>query len=78
MLKTKKSRVIDALLEGNYIEAMKLAKNFHIELTKDEQTIVKRAYEMTWNPSFYEQLGYNKDEEFEKAVLILKKVYKVG
>lgn len=77
-IKTKRSRVIEALEAGNYIEAMKIAKAFHIELSPEENTIVRRAYEMTWNPEFYEQLGFKKEVEFEKAVIILKKRYEVG
>jgi hypothetical protein len=77
-IKTKRSKVIDALTAGDYIEAMKIAKAFHIELSPEENTIVRRAYEMTWNAAFYEQLGYNKDDEFDKAVTILKKRYEVG
>ena len=76
-IKTKRSKVIEALQNENYVEAMKLAKSFHIELSPEENTIVRRAYEITWNPSFYEQLGFNKDEEFEKAINILKKKYEV-
>lgn len=76
-IKTKRSRVVEALQIGDYVEAMKIAKAFHIELSPEENTIVRRAYEMTWNPDFYEQLGYNKDEEFNKAINILKEKYKI-
>ncbi|MNB72129.1 hypothetical protein D3C81_519830 [compost metagenome] len=74
-LVTKKSKVIEALKNQDYKAAMKIAKAFHIELTKEENTIVRRAYEMTWGSSFYEQLGFNKEEEFNKAVEILKNKY---
>ena len=74
-MQTKKSKVIEYLRMKNYKEALKIAKSFTIELSKDENTIVRRAYEMQWNPVFYEALGFNKDEEFEKAIIILEKVY---
>jgi hypothetical protein len=77
MVQTKKSKVIEALQNGDYKEALKIAKSFHIELTKEQNTIVTRAYEMQWNPGFYQALGFNKDEEFEKAVAILKEVYNI-
>ena len=75
MLKTKREQVIEALINEDYIKAMKLAKHFHRDLTKEQNTIVTRAYEMQWNSTFYEMLGYNKEEEFEKAINILKDIY---
>lgn len=75
MLKTKREQVINALKANDYIEALKIAKGFHRDLTKEENTIVTRAYEMQWNAKFYEMLGFNKDTEFEKAVGILKRIY---
>ena len=74
-METKRSKVIKALERQDYKEALKIAKSFHIELTKEENTIVRRAYEMQWNSQFYEALGFNKDEEFNKAVEILKQIY---
>jgi len=76
--KTKRSKVVEALQQGDYIGAMRIAKAFTIELTKDQNTIVRRAYEMTWNSEFYEQLGFSKEEEFKKAVKILKERYEVS
>lgn len=72
---TKREKVIKALNEGNYKEALKIAKGFYRDFTKEEASIIKRAYEMQWNESFYTQLGFNKEEQFEKAVKILKKTY---
>ena len=76
-LVTKREQVITALETGDYKEALKIAKNFNRDLTKDENTIVTRAYEMQWNESFYKMLGYKKEEEFDKAITILKDVYKI-
>lgn len=72
---SKKEQVINALKVKDYKTALKIAKSFTIELTKDENTIVRRAYEMQWNPGFYTALGFNAEDEFEKAVKILEKTY---
>jgi hypothetical protein len=77
MRTTKKSRVVTALESGDYIEALKIAKSFNIELTKEQNTIVRRAYEMQWNEKFYSALGFDKDVEFDKAVKILLEVYNI-
>lgn len=74
-MKTKKQKVIEALMNGDYKEALKIAKTFKIEFNKEQQSIIKRAYEMQWNPKFYESLGYDKEVEFQKAISILKETY---
>lgn len=77
-LKTKRSIVVEALINGDYKKALEVAKSFNVELNKEQNTIVRRAYEMTWNPGFYEQLGFNAEEEYQKAVAILKEVYDIN
>lgn len=72
---SKKEQVINALKLKDYKTALKIAKSFTIELTKEENTIVRRAHEMQWNPDFYTALGFNVNDEFEKAVQILEKTY---
>jgi hypothetical protein len=74
-METKRSKVINAINNGDYIGAMKLAKGFTRDFTKEESTTIKRAYEMHWNEGFYKQLGFNKEEEYNKAVEILNNVY---
>lgn len=74
---TKREQVITALETGDYKEALKIAKGFNRDLTKDENTIVRRAYEMQWNEGFYTALGFIKEDEYEKAIKILKTVYKI-
>jgi hypothetical protein len=75
MITTKKQKVIDALKAGNALEATKLAKAFKIELTKEQQAIVARAFEMSHSPAFYEQLGFNAADQLQKAETILREVY---
>lgn len=73
---SKKAQVINALQSKDYKTALKIAKSFTIELTKEENAIVRRAYEMQWNPGFYTALGFNAEDEFQKAVKILEETYK--
>lgn len=74
-MQTKREKVIIALKNEDYIEALKIAKNFVRDFNKEERSIIKRAYEMQWNPAFYEALGFNKEVECNKAVNILKQKY---
>lgn len=74
-MQTKREKVIIALKNGDYIEALKIAKSFVKDFNKEERSIIRRAHEMQWNPTFYEALGFNKEVEYNKAVNILKQKY---
>jgi hypothetical protein len=74
-MKTKREQVIQLLEAGEYKEAMKIAKDFVRDFPKQDAKIIARAYEMTWNPKFYEALGFKAEVEFEKAKDILIKTY---
>jgi len=71
----KKDQVVNHLQNGDYYKALSIAKSFKRDLPKEKQSIVTRAYEMQKNESFYSQLGFNKDEQFNMAIDILKETY---
>lgn len=75
MMKTKKDQVIELIENGDYVGALRIAKSFNRDFNKEDAAIVRRAHEMQNNSRFYEQLGFNKEEQFEKAVEILNKTY---
>lgn len=74
---SKKMMVQDYVKKGDFRRAIQIAKNFNRDLTKEENDIVTRAHEMQKNASFYEELGFNKEEQYEKAVEILKEKFTV-
>lgn len=42
---------------GDWKQALRIAKDFRIGISKEQQTRMTRAYECMVHPSFYEQLG---------------------
>lgn len=75
---TKTDQVRELVATKEYKEAIAVAKDFKLGFTKEEAKTLARAHEMTWNSRFYEMLGYNYQEELQKAQDILKRQYKGG
>lgn len=75
-METNREMVIRYLREEKYKEAMKIAKGFKIELTKEQRDIVTRGYESYTNPRFYISLHQNVQENIRKAIEVLKEIYK--
>jgi hypothetical protein len=71
-METKKSQLINAFSTGNIKKALKIAKGFTREFTKDQQRSIQIAYEcLTGKESYYQQLGINTNQEKEKAKTLL-------
>lgn len=74
--KTKRQQVIELVSKCDFNKAFRIAKNFTIELTKDQQRTVQIAHEsLSGKNSFYTQLGINTDNEIKKAKDILISIY---
>lgn len=74
-MKTKREKVMDAMRIGDWVEACRIAREFRRDFIKEDAKTVCRAFEMTWNATFYEQLGYKAEVEMEKAKDILVATY---
>lgn len=72
-MKSKKDTLITLVNEGKYDEALRIAKDFKRDFSKDDSSVIRRAHEMQKNESFYKQLGFCKKDQFKKAVIILNK-----
>lgn len=60
--------------QGDYRKALKIAKNFTINVTEAERRLMTMGYECYVNPVFYRQLGYDVEYAKETAIEVLKKV----
>ena len=69
---TKTESLKKALMTNDRNLALKLGKNFHIGLTPDEVSAIKRGYECLKHPSFYNSIGYHPEECMEQAMNILR------
>ena len=54
----KKSDIVrEAVKQGEWKKALRIAKDFRINVTKEQREKMSRAYECMVHPEFYQQLG---------------------
>lgn len=53
----KTDMVREAVREGDFKKALRLAKGFRINITAEERDKMSRAYECIVHPEFYRQIG---------------------
>jgi tRNA 2-selenouridine synthase SelU len=68
----KTNQVRAALKEGDHKKALRIAKDFRYGMNKEDRKQVVRGWECFWKDDFYMQLGFDPDEEIDKAVKILE------
>lgn len=55
---TKKSDIVrEAVKDGDWKKALRIAKDFRINVSQDQRSIMARAYECMVHPEFYQQIG---------------------
>lgn len=72
-MKKKTEMVREAIKVGDFKKALKLAKDFRINVTKEQREAMTRAYECIVHPEFYRQIGtdISKSIESGKKTLVL-------
>ena len=72
-MKKKTEIVKEAIKAGDFKKALKLAKDFRINVTKEQREAMARAYECIVHPEFYRQIGIDisKSVESGKKTLVL-------
>ena len=57
---TKKTDIVkEAIKTGNFKKALRIAKDFRINVTKEQRERMARAYECIVHPEFYRQIGFD-------------------
>ena len=59
---------------GNYQAALRGAKDFHIGVTKDQRSVMARAYEAIVHPRFYRQIGVDTEKAIQEGIAVLKAI----
>lgn len=55
---TKKTDIVKKAIEaGDFKKALRIAKDFRINVTKEQREKMARAYECIVHPEFYKQIG---------------------
>lgn len=72
-MKKKTEIVKEAIKAGDFKKALKLAKDFRINVTKEQREAMARAYECIVHPEFYRQIGIDIEKSVEsgKKTLVL-------
>lgn len=54
----RKSDIVrDAVKEGEWKKALRIAKDFRINVSREQKNAMARAYECMVHPEFYRQIG---------------------
>lgn len=72
----RKSDTVRRLVsEGDYKNALRIAKGFRLGISKEDSDAMRRGYECIVHPDFYRQIGVDTHKAVEKAVEIVRKLY---
>ena len=70
----KAQAVRKLIAEENFKAALRGAKDFHIGVSKEQRSVMARAYECMIRPEFYRQIGKNIDECVQAGIAVLQEV----
>lgn len=72
----RKSDAVRRLVScGSYKEALRIAKDFRLGITREQSSAMTLAYECMVHGRFYKQLGYNLDKKIAEGVRTLLGLY---
>ncbi len=72
----RKSDIVrEAVKAGEWKKALRIAKNFRINVTKAQQDAMARAYECMVHPEFYKQIGTDIPEAIAKGKEVVSCLY---
>lgn len=72
----KKSDVVRSLVRrGKYREALRIAKDFRLGITKEQHDSMTRGYECMLYPDFYSQIGKNAESCVKDGIETLVNLY---
>lgn len=71
---SKTGNVREFIKKGAWKEALRIAKDFRIGTTKEQRSLMARAYECMVHPAFYKSIGKNLDECIETGKSTLMEV----
>ena len=76
-MERKTERVRSLVAAGDYKEALRIAKDFHLGISRTESDLMKRGYECIVHPEFYKSIGVDVDRTVRLGVAALKCLYGV-
>lgn len=72
----KKSDTVRCLVkQGQYKQALRIAKDFRLGISKEDSDAMKRGYEAIVHPRFYQSIGCNTEEIAQQGIQTVKRLY---
>ncbi len=72
----KKSDIVrEAVREGDFKKALRIAKGFRIGVTVSERDRMSRAYECIVHPEFYRQIGTDIPKAIAEGKEVVNRLY---
>ena len=74
-MKNKSNQVRELVASKEFKKALAIVKGFRIGLTMEQISTFTRAHECIVHPGFYSQIGMNEEQEIQKGIDLLVKLY---
>ena len=74
-MERKSDIVREAVRQGDWKKALRIAKDFRINVSKEQRDKMTKAYECMVHPDFYKQLGTDIAEAIAKGKEVVSCLY---
>lgn len=72
----KKTDIVrEAIANGDMKKALSIAKGFRLGISKEQQSIMARAYECMVHPDFYTSIGIDLSKAIQEGVSVVTAMY---
>lgn len=72
----RKSDIVrEAVRDGDFKNALRIAKDFRINVTKKQREVMARAYECIVHPDFYRQIGTDIPKAIAEGKEVVNRLY---
>ena len=75
MITKKTDMVREAIMQGDWKAALRIAKDFRINITREQREEMSRAYECLVHPDFYRQIGVDINGAIERGKAVVEALY---
>ena len=73
-MEKKTDQVKKFIEQGDFKAALRIAKGFKINITKDQRDLMTRGYECIVNPRFYKSIGVDTEKAIADGIAVLTQI----
>lgn len=72
----RKSDMVRRLVAaGEYKKALSIAKDFRLGISKEQRSLMARAYECMVHPAFYTSIGIDLSQAIQEGISVVTELY---